>query len=92
MKKWLALVGIGVIMCVNVAFAATSSGEVNLNQADVKQLMSLKGIGKRRAQAIVDYRKVHGEFHNLSDLTKVPGISPTVYKKLQDANGNKLAM
>ena len=48
---------------------------VNINTADVDQLQqSLTGVGKSRAQAIVDYRDQHGPFDRIEDLTEVDGI------------------
>lgn len=49
---------------------------INLNQASVEELASqLKGIGRKRAQAIVDYREKQGPFVSLEQLVEVPGIS-----------------
>ena len=55
---------------------------VNINKADVKTLTTLKGIGKDRAQKIVEYREKNGPFQKPADLMKVKGIG----KKLFDQN------
>ena len=48
---------------------------INLNKANVSELsQSVKGIGKKRAQAIVAYRKSHGEFHSVAELAQVKGL------------------
>lgn len=47
---------------------------ININQADVSTLMQLKGIGEKRAEAIIAYRKQHGAFKQVEDLTKIRGI------------------
>ncbi|KTC76090.1 competence protein ComEA [Legionella birminghamensis] len=64
---------------------------VNLNRADVKVLSkSIKGIGKKRAEAIVKYRGEHGDFKRVEDLASVPGIGKTfVNSHLQELK-NKL--
>jgi competence ComEA-like helix-hairpin-helix protein len=55
---------------------------VNVNSASAKQLMlGLKGIGKQKAQAIVDYRKTNGAFKTNDDLLKVKGIGKKILKK-----------
>lgn len=51
---------------------------VNINQADKKSLLSLKGVGKKKAQAIISYRQEHGDFTNINDLLKVKGIGKHV--------------
>ena len=47
---------------------------VNVNQATVEQLTQLPGIGKSKAQAIVDYRTEQGKFKSVADLAQVKGI------------------
>lgn len=47
---------------------------VNINTATVSTLSQLKGIGEKRAQAIIAYRQQHGKFTSLDELAKVPGI------------------
>ncbi|XIF19671.1 MAG: ComEA family DNA-binding protein [Acetilactobacillus jinshanensis] len=50
------------------------SGKINLNSADEKQLQSIDGIGEKRAEKIVEYRKSHGNFKQIDDLKKISGI------------------
>ncbi|WP_150138719.1 ComEA family DNA-binding protein [Candidatus Enterovibrio escicola] len=55
---------------------------VNINSASEKELMlSLKGIGKKKAKAIIDYRKKHGQFKAVEDLIKVKGIGEKLIEK-----------
>ena len=44
---------------------------VNINSVDVTTLQKIKGMSKKKAQAIVDYRKQNGPFKSLEDLLKV---------------------
>lgn len=60
------------------------AGLVNINTADVAQLMTLPGIGEARAQDIIDYREIHGAFAEKEDLKNVSGIKENMYKKLAD--------
>lgn len=49
--------------------------KINLNTADVAMLTgSIKGIGKNRAQAIVNYRDAHGPFKSIEELSLVKGL------------------
>ncbi len=51
------------------------SKAIHLNQADVATLtQSFKGIGKKRAEAIIAYREANGPFKSLEDLGQVKGI------------------
>ncbi|MBA3536895.1 MAG: helix-hairpin-helix domain-containing protein [Tatlockia sp.] len=51
------------------------STKIDLNKADALALSkSFKGIGKKRAEAIVKYREEHGKFKSVEDLAKVKGF------------------
>lgn len=47
---------------------------INLNKASAEQLSEIKGLGIKKASAIVDYRTANGPFKTLKELTKVKGI------------------
>ena len=53
---------------------------VDINHANVKELTTLKGIGAKKAQAIVTYRE-HKCFENINELVKVKGISLKTLEK-----------
>ncbi|WP_257326268.1 ComEA family DNA-binding protein [Pseudoalteromonas rhizosphaerae] len=55
---------------------------VNVNQATVEQLTQLPGIGKSKAQAIVDYRTEQGKFKSVADLAQVKGVGDKLVAKL----------
>jgi len=55
-------------------------GVVDINNADKKELMRLKGVGKVKAASIVEFRKGHC-FLNVGELSLVKGIgSKTIAK------------
>ncbi|WP_338362555.1 ComEA family DNA-binding protein [uncultured Pseudoalteromonas sp.] len=56
---------------------------ININSADSKMLAKLPGIGKKKAQAIVDYRVENGKFKDISDLANVKGIGKRLVAKLE---------
>lgn len=59
-------------------------GIVDINSASVKELNSLHGIGKYKAEAIVTFRKGHC-FKNVHELSLVKGIgNKTVEKNKAD--------
>jgi competence protein ComEA len=47
---------------------------VDVNKADIETLSLLKGIGEKKAQAIIAYRELHGDFNSVDDLLNVKGI------------------
>lgn len=51
---------------------------VYLNKSTLDDLVTLKGIGHKKAQAILAYRKQAGAFKSINDLTKVKGIGEKV--------------
>jgi competence protein ComEA len=58
------------------------AGPVNINTADAATLSrELKGIGAKRAQAIVEYRQKHGPFKSADELGLVKGIGPAAIAK-----------
>ena len=51
------------------------AGPVNVNTADAETISTeLQGVGLSKAHAIVDYRKAHGPFKTIEELTLVKGI------------------
>ena len=59
---------------------------VNINTADAQTLAdALSGIGMKKAEAIINYRKANGPFKSLDDFVMVKGIGPkTADKNKQD--------
>ncbi len=58
-----------------------SSGQIHLNQANIDELQKLKGIGEKKAQAIVEYRQKNGGFKNIDEFKNVKGIGPAIFEK-----------
>ena len=54
---------------------AAYAGPVDVNSADAETISTeLQGVGLSKALAIVNYRKAHGPFKSVDDLTLVKGI------------------
>lgn len=61
---------------------------LDINAADAEQIaQGLKGVGLKKAQAIVDYRNANGQFGSLDDLLKVKGVG----KKLLQLNASNIS-
>ena len=58
---------------------------VNVNTADAAAIAEeLNGIGVKKAQAIIDYRKANGDFKTIEALTEVKGIGLKTVEKNRD--------
>jgi len=47
---------------------------ININTADKEVLMSIKGIGEKRAEAIIAYREQNGPFKSVDQLAEIKGL------------------
>jgi competence protein ComEA len=65
-----------------------ATASVNINTADAKTLLELKGIGSKRAQTIISYREQNGPFKSVDDLAHVKGIG----KKTVEQNYEKMTV
>ena len=62
-------------VCILTLPLVAIAGPVNVNTADAETISAeLQGVGISKALAIVDYRKAHGPFKSVDDLTLVKGI------------------
>jgi competence protein ComEA len=61
-----------------------SKGKININKAMVEELMTVPGIGKVKAQSIIDYRNENGKFKSVDELTNITGIGAKTLEKLRD--------
>ena len=62
---------------------STASERVNINQANVQQLQKLKGVGEKKALAIIEYRQQYGPFKHIEQLKQVKGIGESIFLKNQ---------
>lgn len=63
---------------------AAKEGKVNINTATVEELKTLKGVGEKKAEAIIEYRKKNGSFKTKEDLMKVRGIGKKLFESFQE--------
>ena len=58
-------------------------GTVNINTATLEELQTIKGIGKKKAEAILQYRKEHGAFRTKEDLLQVKRIGKKALEAIE---------
>ncbi|PIE00810.1 MAG: hypothetical protein CSA79_02200 [Thiothrix nivea] len=57
---------------------------VNINTATAAAIQHhLKGVGEKKAAAIVAYRKEYGAFKTLEEIKEVKGIGDGIFKKIK---------
>ncbi len=92
-----AFILMGLLLATNVAWSAaverpalraaqfvppSKEGKIDINAADAAALSRhLKGVGDKKAEAIVAYREEHGPFRSLRDLEQVKGVGPVLLRK-----------
>ena len=88
----ITLLAFGITMILAGSVCAQHSGgtgenRIPLNLASVSQLQKIDGVSVKVAKSIVEYRETSGFFKNPEDLKNVPGITTTVYKKMDPQIG-----
>lgn len=59
--------------------------KVNVNTASAEEISAvLTGVGLKKAEAIVAYRKSHGKFSSVEQLAEVKGIGEATISKNRD--------
>ena len=61
-----------------------ADSRININTAELEELMTLKGVGESRAQAIIAWRTEQGPFEKPEDIMQISGIKEGVYSRIKD--------
>ena len=70
-----------VLTVMPMAAAAEDGGEkININTASLEELATLKRVGLKYAQRILDYREQIGKFKSPEEIMEVSGIGPKTYE------------
>lgn len=83
-------IGKGLVVFILFAFVITGvvqageTAKIDLNKATAQELVKLKGIGKKYAERILEYRESHGKFKKIEDIMKVKGIGKKTFDSIKD--------
>lgn len=58
------------------------SNLINVNTAEVEELVLIPGIGEVKAEAIISYRNENGMFNSVEELINVSGIGEKTLEKI----------
>jgi len=82
MNNWLK--SLGVVLALSFS-AASFSEPLDINSASAEQLAQVMvGVGKTKADAIVQERDKNGKFQSVDDLSRVKGIKQNLIEKNRD--------
>jgi competence protein ComEA len=71
------------ILLILSIFFISLFAKVDINSANIKELQSIRGIGYKKAAAIIEYRKNH-KFIKIEDIMKVKGIGKKLFEKIKN--------
>ncbi|MDE5763792.1 MAG: helix-hairpin-helix domain-containing protein [Ruminococcus sp.] len=57
---------------------------IDINNADIDELIRLDGIGEVLASRIIDYRETNGRFNNIEEIMNVQGIGEGIFSSIAD--------
>ena len=63
---------------------AAQPQKININRAEAWLLEALPGVGEARADAIIEYRRQRGLFHDIYELASVPGLGEAIFQNIKD--------
>lgn len=58
--------------------------KININKAEVDELMTLEDIGEKRARAIIEKRKELGGFTSVEQIMEAEDIGEGIFEKIKD--------
>jgi len=82
-KTIIVLLAISAIILGTVLLAAASGNLMDINKATVEDLVTVKGIGQKKAEKIVSFITERGGLSSMDDLTEVKGVGPKLLEEIK---------
>lgn len=83
-KYYVILIVVALVLIAGGYTTAEEDAKININTATVEELSSLKGIGLKKANAIIAYRNENGPFAVIEDIKNVKGIGDKIFEGIKD--------
>ncbi len=77
--------GLVMALLLSLSCQMAAAEAININTADKETLMAIKGVGDKRADAIIEYRELNGPFEAVDDLAAVSGVGQAIVDKNRDS-------
>ena len=70
--------------CIKEKNDSVKSNKININEANLDELMTISGIGESKAKAIIEYRN-NNRFNNIEDIKNVEGIGENLFASIKES-------
>ena len=61
-----------------------NDNKVNINTCTLEELITIKGLGEKKANNIIEYRKQFGLFNDITEIMNVSGIGESTFNVIKD--------